>query len=80
MRLRQILPTAAAITGLALLASGGVAAATSGHSSSAERSGHMMRGGEMRDMHRQHMRDPQMREMHREMMSSEPSMGSVHRR
>ncbi len=64
MRLRQILPTAAA--GVALLTAGGVAAATFAHSSSAECSGQMMR-------------DPQMREMHREMMSSEPSMGSMHR-
>lgn len=40
----------------------------------------MMGGGEMREMHRQHMRDPQMREMHREMMSSESPMGSMHGR
>ncbi len=80
MRLRQILPTAAAIAGVALLTAGGVAAATSDHSSSVEWSGQMMRGGEMREMHRQHMRDPQMREMHREMMSSESPMGSMHRR
>lgn len=75
MRLRQILPTAAAITGVALLAVGGVAAATSGHLSGGERSGQMMGGGEMREMHREQMRDPQMREMHRELMSSEAAMG-----
>lgn len=51
MRLRQILPTAAAIGGVALLTAGDVAAASSAHSSSAERSGQMMRGGEMREMH-----------------------------
>ncbi|HEV2059683.1 MAG TPA: hypothetical protein VGR11_10015 [Solirubrobacteraceae bacterium] len=75
-----------------MLTVGGVAAATSGHSSSGERSGQMM-GGEVREMHRRHMRDPQMREMHRqhvrdpqrremhrEMMSSEPSTGAMHRR
>ena len=80
MRLRQILPTAAAITGVALLAAGAVAGATSGHSPGAERSGQMMGDPQMREMQRQHMRDPQMREMHREMMSSEPPMGSMHRR
>lgn len=80
MRRRQTLPTAAAIAGVALLTVGGVAAATSADSPSAEGSGQMMGGGEMGEMHRQHMRDPQMRELHREMMSSEPSMGSMHRR
>ena len=78
MRLRQILPTAALITGVALLAVGGVAAATSGHSSSVERSGQMMGGGEVREMHRQHMRDPQMREMHRQHMR-DPQMREMHR-
>ncbi len=88
MSLGQILPTAAAITGVLL-----TVAATSAHSSSGERSGQMMGGGEMREMHRQHMRDAQMREMHRqhmrdaqmremhrEMMSSESPMGSMHGR
>jgi hypothetical protein len=85
MRLRHILATAAVTAGAAILAAGGVAAATAGDRPSGERQGQMMPGGQMRDMHRQmrdmhreHMRDPEMRKMHREHMR-DPEMRKMHR-
>jgi hypothetical protein len=78
MRPRQILPSAAAMAGAAILFAGGVAVAASGERDNGERQGQMMRNGQMGDMHREHMRDPEMRKMHREHMR-DPEMRKMHR-